>query len=483
MDYGSIIKYLSTNIGRCCVTARQYTDIASWLSWYEGYVPSYHTRRITNGIGVVSEEVSQLCMAKRVCEDWASSLVNESVDITISSAGGEKRSNAFIQGSKGNGGVLGSNNFNVCLNNAIETMFALGTSAIVIDLDKVILDAYGNISKTESTEVKLKYYNATCVIPISSSNGVITEAAFLSEFTEKGKTYYSLSIHVLEEDGYVVYNNVLDTTYSKVTLNVGVVEVVRTKSPKPMFIIIKPNVVNNKNLSSPMGLSIFGNSVSILKAVDNSYDACIREILTGQRIIFMNKKILPVDDMGRPIAPQDIKKSYMQFVDDNAMVSTSDGVSDYVKDFTPTIRTEQMDMELQNQLNILSNNCGLGTKYYQFENGSVTTATEYVGERNDFMRNVKKHSHMLESAIKSLVSQLLWVGKNILELNLDVNSKIVVKVSDGVIEDDSKEREQDKQDVKDGIMSKAEYRAKWYNESIEEATAAVDAITNKPSIS
>lgn len=479
MDNGSVIKYLTARFGSCAVQASYYNNIATWLEWYKGYVPAFHVRHIANGVNVMKTKVYSLKMAKRVCEDWSSSLLNESVSITISSGNESNASNVFIQGAKLNGGVLGSNNFNVEMNNAIETMFALGTSAVVISLDNIATDLVGNIVESSQGNIKLKFYNAISIIPLRSDNNVITEASFVSECRVADKTFYTVSTHRLEEDGYVIYNEVLSTSYAKVANFEGTLPIIRTKSFKPMFFIIKPNIANNVDLASPLGVSVYSDAIDTLMAVDETYNSCVTDVKTGQRLVFMNKKLLTTDDSGNPIVPQDSKQSYFQFFGDD--VPTDSGTSEYIKVETPELRVEELDGELQNQLNMLSFKCGLGTKYYQFKNGGVAvTATEYAGSQNDFLRNAKKHSRMLETSIKNLVSQLLWVGKNILGKNVNPNSKIDVKVSDGIIEDDSKEKESDRQDVKDGIMSKAEYRAKWYGETLEEAQAKIDGISSPP---
>ena len=352
-------------------------------------------------------------------------------------------------------------------------MFALGTSAFVIDLDNIAVDENGNIVDGSQATIKIKGVNATRIIPISWSNGVVSEASFISEMTVNNKTYYIVSSHIKEEDGYVIYNDLLDNNYKTARLNINLLPCIRTKSLKPLFYIMKTNISNNIDLDSPMGISIYANAIDNLKGCDVTYDSCIIEVVTGQRIVMMNKCLLTTDEEGRPIPPQDVKQTYMQFFGDDAR---SD-VSEFIKEFHPTLNTESLDKELQNQLNMLSSKVGLGANYYRFDvsTGSVT-ATEYVGSRNDFMRNAVKVSKSIKSALKDLVQGILFVGKNILGANVDDNAKIDISVSDGVVEDDAKEREQDRQDVKDGIMSKAEYRAKWYGETIEEATEAVNNI-------
>lgn len=473
MDYGSIIKFVTNRFSSCYTNSNYYTNIGEWLEWYRGNVKSFHSIKVSNGLTTPTREIYALKMAKRVCEDWASSMLNEDVNIVVNS--NNKKSSIFVQGSKGNSGVLGSNNFDVLLSQAIEQMFALGTSALIIDLDNIAVDEQGNVVDGSKATIKLKSVNATRIIPISWSNGVVTEASFVSELVHSGKTYYVVSSHIKEDDGYVIYNDLIDTNYKTASLNINLLPVLRTKSLKPLFYIMKTNIVNNIDLDSPMGLSIYANAIDTLKGCDVAYDCCLREVITGQRIVMMNKCLLTTDDSGRPIAPQDVKQTYMQFFGDDAQ---SD-VSEFIKEFHPTLNTDALDKELQNQLNMLSSKVGLGSNYYRFDSSSgVVTATEYVGERNDFMRNAVKISKSIKIALKDLVLGILFVGKNILGANVDDNAKIDITLSDGVVEDDTKEREQDRQDVRDGIMTKAEYRAKWYGETIEEAKAVIDSISN-----
>lgn len=473
MDYGSIIKFVTNRFSSCYTNSNYYTNIGEWLEWYRGNVKSFHSIKVSNGLTTPTREIYALKMAKRVCEDWASSMLNEDVNIVVNS--NNKKSSIFVQGSKGNSGVLGSNNFDVLLSQAIEQMFALGTSALIIDLDNIAVDEQGNVVDGSKATIKLKSVNATRIIPISWSNGVVTEASFVSELVHSGKTYYVVSSHIKEDDGYVIYNDLIDTNYKTASLNINLLPVLRTKSLKPLFYIMKTNIANNIDLDSPMGLSIYANAIDTLKGCDVAYDCCLREVITGQRIVMMNKCLLTTDDSGRPIAPQDVKQTYMQFFGDDAQ---SD-VSEFIKEFHPTLNTDALDKELQNQLNMLSSKVGLGSNYYRFDSSSgVVTATEYVGERNDFMRNAVKISKSIKIVLKDLVLGILFVGKNILGANVDDNAKIDITLSDGVVEDDTKEREQDRQDVRDGIMTKAEYRAKWYGETIEEAKAVIDSISN-----
>ena len=84
-------------------------------------------------------------------------------------------------------------------------------------------------------------------------------------------------------------------------------------------------------------------------------------------------------------------------------------------------------------------------------------------------RTIKKHELILNQVLSDLVRIIIRLGNVCGEgLNEDVDIKI--DFDDSIIEDKSAERNNDRTDVGMGVMSLAEYRAKWYNETIEDAT-------------
>lgn len=475
MNYSETMKFLNKKFNHCYSNAEYYTCISEWLDWYKGTIKKIHTVRVSNGINTPSRDLFTLKMAKRVCEDWTSTLLNKDLLFVINSS--NKKSSVFIQGSKGNGGVLGSNDFETLLSTAIEKMFALGTSALVVELNNINVDADGFLVESPDANITIAQKDATCILPISWVNGIIKEVAFLGEIVIKEQKYTIVTTHKKEEDGYVIYTDILDDKGSNKELPFGYVPVIRTKMQRPLFQILKTNIANNIDLNSPMGMSVYANATDTLRACDEVYDSCIWDVKSGQRIVFMNKNLLAKDENGNNVTPQDAKQYYMQFFGDD-MISEK-GTEQFIKEFAPSLNTEKLDKELQNQLNLLSSKVGLGKDFYKFENGTVVTATEFLGERNDFVGNSNKLLKGLLFSLKELVKTILVIGHDVMGANVDPDAKIDITYNDGVDVDDKELREQDRQDVRDGIMSKAEYRAKWYGETLEEAQTAIKEIENE----
>ena len=112
--------------------------------------------------------------------------------------------------------------------------------------------------------------------------------------------------------------------------------------------------------------------------------------------------------------------------------------------------------------------CGFGQNHYKFENGSVQTATQVISENSDMYRSINKHELILEAVLDELIRIIVRLGE-VLGVDTDPDTEIVVNFDDSIIEDKQSERQSDRQDVSMGVMSHAEYRAKWYGETLEEA--------------
>ena len=82
MTIGTVINYLNQK-KNYNLSADYYEKIAVWLDWWRGFHKPFHEFRETNGKRSVTRRLYSLRMAKKVCEDWASILLNEKTWIAI----------------------------------------------------------------------------------------------------------------------------------------------------------------------------------------------------------------------------------------------------------------------------------------------------------------------------------------------------------------------------------------------------------------
>lgn len=442
------------------VTGSKLYDISdyiqNWLDWYTGKVKKFHSYTIYNGKKQVQMERMSLGMPKRACEDWANLLLNEKTDITVSDA----RSQEILHK------TLADCKFWQKGNEGIEKSFALGMGAFVTVVDGISVNEDGTLGE-RSGKVKVKFVNATKIKPITFEDEEITECAFIN--VNSKKTY--ISIHLKNEQGNYEIHNITcegDADNLSIANEVEAHEVFDTQSPLPWFQIIKPNIANNIDINSPLGISIFANAIDNAKETDLVWDSYANEFILGRKRIFVNAKEWYISRNGEE---QDV-------FDSNDVViyhlPEADDGKQMISDQTQTLRVADHISALQNQLNLFGYKCGLGTEHYKFDGAGVATATQIISVNSEMFRNLKKHEIILNDVLVGMTKSVLYAINTFTPDSVDANAEITIKFDDSIIVDEASERQQDLIDVNAGIMGKDEYRAKWYNEDIETARKAIE---------
>ena len=85
----------------------------------------------------------------------------------------------------------------------------------------------------------------------------------------------------------------------RIVLPGDIEEIVETGYDRPLFQIITPNICNNVDLDSPMGISVFANAIDQVKGCDLVYDSYMNEYILGR------KRILVPYSQGKIQAEQD----------------------------------------------------------------------------------------------------------------------------------------------------------------------------------
>lgn len=449
-------------IGIDTVDASFYRRIAEWISWYEGNVRRFSFYRVYTGRGTYKRcQRKSMGMAKKLSEDIADLLLNERVTITLN----DEKTNEFVQQ------ILEKNRFLVMGNDCQERKAFTGTVAYIPYLDHVEITEDGEIL---SGEIAINYVDAPNIYPVSWTNGRVTECVFTFPHTVARKKYVQVQSHLLENGEYVIRNTVLKCEsgsqegtelskeeWRKLKPFKTLAEEVKTGSPEPQFVIDRLNITNNADENNPMGIAIFANAIDVLKKLDIEYDSYCNEFELGRKRIFVKPELLTNTD-GSPAFDPDDSVFYALPEDD----ANSEGL---LKEVDMTLRADQHSKAINDDLNYLSLKCGFGTDRYQFGASGAKTATEIISENSDMYRMLKKHEILLEDALKQLIRIIIRLGI-VLNYSLDADAEIVINFDDSIIEDKETERNRDRQDVSMGVMSHTEYRAKWYGETLEEAT-------------
>lgn len=440
-----------------------YNNISRWNEWYKGHVTNFHKYRVYRGGGnyVTCNRVS-LNMAKKVCEDIADFLLNDKLRITV----GDDDTNAFVAD------VLEKSDFIFYGNQYQERKAATGTVAYVTSIVGTEFDEDGRVI---DGSVKIDYYDADHIYPLVWTDDKVISAAFVKDAIYKRKRYALIQCHILQDGQYVITNDVIAANGAVLTRDEWpdvpefseVVAAYETGSATPQFAIDRLAIVNNipNDYSCPMGVPIFVNSTGILRKLDLEYDSYASEFDLGRKRIFVSPEML-VDANGNNVFdPHD--SVFYQLPEDYLSKEKP------IYESNMALRVTEHEAAINQDLNLLSMRCGFGTQYYRFVRSGVATATQVMSENSDLYRTIKKHEIPLRAALTALIKSILELGVALGRDDIDKNAEIKIDFDDSIIEDSASERDQDRKDVEMGVMSAAEYRAKWYGETEDVAAAKI----------
>ena len=451
------------------VNPTYYRQIEIWRSWYNSNVKKFHKYKVYRGNGTsVNCLRHSLGMAKKVCEDMADLLLNERVTITIA----DQTTDAFVKG------VLETNTWEELGNEFQEWKSALGTVAYVVYIKDAVVDEAGNMT---GGSVGINYVEAAHIYPTSWQNKVITECIFTFPKTYKRKKYVHFQYHRIEDvpgenrKQYVIENTVVENTsgsgreltpdqWEEIPAFSGLAERIETGSDQPLFIIDRLNMVNNadEDTTNPMGVALFANGIDVIRKLDLEYDSYANEFSLGRKRIFVAPEFLTTQGGDAVFDPQD---TVFYELPEDYFKDTKEAMHEVNME----LRIEEHSKAINDDLNWLSFKCGFGTDRYKFEAGSVKTATEVISENSDMYRSLTKHELVLNRVLIQLIQTIIRAGISIGIPGLQENTDVTIQFDDSIIEDKVTERQNDRQDVAMGAMGLAEYRAKWYGETPEQA--------------
>ncbi|MGF3141267.1 phage portal protein [Facklamia sp. P13064] len=444
------------------IDEKAYSRIKQNKSIYSGFFEDWHKLKYRNSNGdIKTRNMVTLNVAKVMAQRMASLIFNEKVIIDVTSRGKppeneEDKAHEFIKQ------TLKANGFHKNFQRYYEYCMALGGMAIKV---------YEHNGK-----VKLAWASADTFFPLSNDSDVIDEAVFINEETKDGKYYTLLEWNEWEGNNYVVRNELYESKDSKKlgvkiplnTLYEGLDErtVIQGLS-RPLFIYIKPNIANNKDLTSPLGISLYENSYDTLYFIDYLYDFFMNEFKLGKRRITVDptmlKGIAKYDNRGQTVG-------FEKVFDTEETVFTPIGKADEgIKDLSVSLRSQDIIDSINANLELLSMQAGLSPGTFTFDGKSVKTATEVVSENSLTYQTKNSHGTLVEEGINELVTTILEVAYLCDIYDGDLEVDVSVDFDDSIAQDRNQNYRYYSSATIDGLMPKAEAIQRIFN--VNEDTA------------
>lgn len=412
--------------------------VREWDRWMraEG---EFYDYRDTDGFGRVYKVHRRTIMpAMRVCREWGSLLLDEKTAVDC----GRQECTDWLAS------FLSSANFWGRAQETVVRAFGLGTGAFALWMD------------ADRGAIKIRHYDARMVVPLSWDAEGVRECAFVTRAFRNGEPVDQLQMHVQGPDGaYEIRTQCFDGNGDPVEVE-GVAPAVPTGSPYPTFGIVRPAVPNTRADFSPYGQSVFADAVDAIQSVDLAFDALINEIDAGKMRVFLSDVMF---DQGR--AP-DGKRVPIPFGKGDCTVFRKVmSTEDTIAEFAPALRTEAQGKAFRLALQVLGDLVGLGVDYFNAEDvGYVKTATEVASDNSALMRNVRKNENALQGALADVSRAVLACARH-LGAPLPDEGDVRVIFDDSIVQDTGSEKQQDMAEVAASLMTREEYRRKWYGDA------------------
>lgn len=478
-----VLEYLRKK-GYDTVSTDYYNWIELWESWWKDKV-DFHKYHDQTG---KERKLYTLGMAKRVSEDWSSILFTERDEITTE-AETEKQTKANNEYLAKQLKVL---KVYKDLPTAIEKAMATGTAGAIIRVKHAKVDKQGNLTIDNRTKLDIIYVGASQIIPLRVEHGEIIDIAIASENTINDKKEYYIEIHKLiyeeesKQEVYVISNTYLNEEGEEIQKE-NIAKEYTIKSNVPSFSILKPAIANPLDTSynnvNGLGFSIYGTAIDQLKTCDITYNNFVMDFYLGGKKVFYNKKIVNTETIQRKdengnlieeqveLYPDDITRQQWKTYGDE-MTNLKDNPA--ITEYNPELRVEEDKEGIQFALNMLSFKSGLGTKYYEFNGGSVVTATQYVGDRQDLIVNANKHRKNVDEFVSGICKAILLLGRILFKENVTEDCIVKITDKDGFMVDTETAKQEFRQDIAQGIRQAWEYRVKFLGEDETTAKAMVN---------
>jgi A118 family predicted phage portal protein len=468
---------------KVAVTQAEFRRIQHNLSYYQS---KFDDVEYTNTDGDRKHrKLNHLPIARTAAKKIASLVYNEQAEITAD----DDILNDFLND------MLGNDRFNKNFERYLESALALGGLAMrpYVDGDKV----------------RVAFIQAPVFLPLQSNTQDVSSAAILTKAIKsegKNNVYYTLvEFHEwVTKDGseygstkdkslYRVTNELYKSrTDSTLGERVNLSELYPDLEPvtvlkdlsRPLFTYLKTPGMNNKDINSPLGLSIFDNAKTTIDFINRTYDEFMWEVKMGQRRVLVPEQMTQLkaqDEQGNITFKRrfDVEQNvYMQ-------IAAGNMDSGNITDLTTPIRSSDYISAIAEGLKLFEMQIGVSNGMFTFDGQGVKTATEIVSENSDTYQMRNSIVALVEQSIRELCVSMCELGKavGLYKGTIPELDDISVNLDDGVFTDRHAELDYWMKMVAAGLAPKTMAIAKTLNVTEEQAEEIYQSINDETMVS
>lgn len=418
------------------ISKQEYERILENLHFFKSDYPDVEYVNSSNE--VKKRPFFHLPIGKTTSRKIASLIYNENAEITSEN----EVVNEFLQS------VLNNDRFNKNFERYLESCLALGGMAMRPYVD--------------NNRIRVAFIQAPVFFPLQSNTQDVSSAAIVSKSTKsEGREVVYFTLIEFHEwiptgDGDSIYRVTNELYRSKDKNQVGarvplselyedMEETVQIKGlTRPLFTYLKPAGMNNKDINSPLGLSIYDNAKPTIDFINRTFDEFMWEVKMGQRRVIVPEQLTDVimkQNQHGDLIPR------RRFDVENNVFMQLGGIgsldSNPIIDITTPIRTEDYSKAISEGLKLYEMQIGVSAGMFTFDGTGVKTATEIVSEQSDTYQMRNSIVNLVEFAIKELAISICELGKlsNLYNGPIPELDEISVNLDDGVFTDRNAELE------------------------------------------
>ena len=477
-----------------------YFGIFIWKYLYKGfYKPWHRIAAPTVADPNHRRDMERMDIAKAVCAELAGLVWSEQCEVHVSQEGDKGQLlGAFVTD------VLKQNAFWTKMQEHVEQVLALGGGAIKVWYE-VKRDSAG-AEIPDSGRIRLGFCMADQFVPTAWDNAQVTDGVFISREAKDGYYYTRLEWHKWDGLTYYISNEVFRSEQSKTPTTESqdilgfrypldsIYPFLSAETPleglnTSLFAYYRTAIANNIDDNSPLGVSIYANALSTLKALEACYDSLIREIRLGKKRIIVPAQCI------RPVVDTETRafRRYFDAADEvYEALSTDDANALNIQDNSVSLRIDEHERALNAHLSTLCLQLGFSPGTFTFDRAAgIKTATEVISENSKTYKTIKNQQAQISPAIERIVNGIIqvaqlydlkWQGHSIKELaQKGWETKIVF--DDSILQDRKTNIDEGVLLMTNGVMSKKRFLIEKLGYTEEEALQELEEIKNEGSVS
>ena len=397
--------------------------IFPWKLLYRGFYKPWHLIPApTIKDPDAKREVYRMNAAKAVCAELASLVWGEECDVNVTIDGRESTDenpdplNAFVHK------VFCENAFSEKMQELIEQALALGGAAVKVWHEERH-DSEGNVVP-DSGVIRLGYSMADQFVPTAWDNAKVTEGVFISRKAKGGYYYTRLEWHKWDGLTYTVRNELYRSEMQK-GAEADSQDILGVRWPladvypyldeetvipvgESLFSYFRTPIANNVDDNSPLGVSMYGNALETLHALDICYDSFVREFRLGKKRI-----IVPAQLISTVVDPDTgaVRRYFNPGDEVYEALSTNSPEDLKITDTSVELRVEEHIAALNAFLSILCLQVGFSAGTFTFDqHGGMKTATEVVSENSKTFKTIRTVQNQLRPMLEHLVRNIIDVA-------------------------------------------------------------------------